>query len=321
MKKSEVKIIEPHGASRSFIFPPETDPEFKRAIEEAPKAEKAYKEKRLKASIDPMRFPSETIILAIYDYYYKIKMLDSGKGEIVDLPSEMTREEAIEELRKEQMTELSEILFPFVRGSIAHYLTEIETLIMKIMEKMDRSHRDEGDTHIIDHYWIDDKSFSKKLNCLEKELEENGYLETSCQSSKFLKNILEILSEAKSFRNYMSHSSFTITQPFRLEFYDKPKPSKIQFVDLDYETSKFLVKYLWKLSYVMEMISKFKLSEIERVFENYDFKTSYEFIRGYLKEFKNQIKTAEYYDKEKKHWILKLEGKNEKNETPYTQFD
>ena len=308
MKKSEVKIIEPHGASRSFILPHETDPEFKRAIEEAHKDEKAYKEKLLKASIDPMRFPNETIILTIYDYYYKIKILDSGKGEIINLPSEMTREEAIEELRKEQMTELSEILFPFVRGSIAHYLTEIETLIVKIMEKMGRSHRDEGDTHIIDHYWIDDKSFFKKLNCLEKELEESGYLETSCQSSKFLKNILKILSEVKSFRNYMSHSSFTITQPFRLEFYDKPNPSKIQFVDLDYETSKFLVKYLWKLSYVMEMISEFKLSEIERVFENYDFKTSYEFVWDNLKEFKSQIKTAEYYDKEKKNWILKLEG-------------
>ncbi len=308
MKKSEVKIIEPHGASRSFILPPETDPEFKRAIEEAQKSEKAYKEELLKASIDPMKFPSETIILAIYYCYYKIKMLDSGKGESVDLPPEMTRGEAIEELRKEQMTELSEILFPFVRGSIAHYLTEIETLIVKIMEKMDRSHRNEGDTRIIDHYWINDESFSKKLDCLKKELEKSDYLEKSCQGSKFLKNILEILSEVKSFRNYMSHSSFTTGQPFRLKFYDKPKPSKIQFVDLDYETSKFLVKYLWKLSYVMEMISEFRLSEIERIFENYDFKTAYEFVWGYLKEFKSQIKTAEYYDKEKKHWILKLEG-------------
>ena len=76
MKKSEVKIIELHGASRSFILPHKTDPEFKRANEEAQIAEKAYKEELLKASIDPMEFPSETIILEIYDYYYKIKILD-----------------------------------------------------------------------------------------------------------------------------------------------------------------------------------------------------------------------------------------------------
>ena len=108
------------------------------------------------------------------------------------------------------------------------------------------------------------------LECLKKYLRKNNYLEESYQSSKFLKGILEVLTEVSFFRNKMSHPRYSMSSdtPLRLEFYDDPRTrNTTQFIDLDYETAKFLVKYLWKLSYIMEMIPVFNLSELERLYQ------------------------------------------------------
>ena len=300
MKKQKVKLINPNRTSLVAIFSPPSDPKFKRAIKKLQDDTEKLKEEILKTeSIELMEFPSMTISAAIFDYYSKIKMLDSGSCKI-DHPPEMTRSEAINHLKKHLTAELSEILFPFVRGSIVHYLTKIESSMTTFMERTGEFY-DEGDTAVIDHSWINDKSFSSKLDCLKRYLKKNNYLEESYQSSNFLRELLEVLTEVSFFRNKMSHPRYSMSSanPLRLEFYDDPRTRyTTQFVDLDYETSKFLVKYLWKLSYVMEMIPEFKLSALERLFQNKDFKSSQEFVLNKLKKFKGQIKTSRSFDKE-----------------------
>ena len=306
MKEQKVKLISPNGMEFTTIWPSSSDPEFKRAVKELQDGVEKSKKELLKAHIGFMEFPSATISAEIFDYYSKLRMLDSGSFKIKHLPPEITRSEAINRLEKHLTAKLSEILFPFVRGSIAHYLTTIESSMTTFMERISKFY-DEKDTHVIDHSWIDDKSFWSKLECLKKYLRKNNYLEESYQSSKFLKGILEVLTEVSFFRNKMSHPRYSMSSdnPLRLEFYDDPRTrNTTQFIDLDYETAKFLVKYLWKLSYVMEMIPEFKLSEIERLFQNKDFKSSHEFVLRKLTKFKSQIKTSTSFDEETGHLIL-----------------
>ena len=307
MKKQKVKLISPNGMEFTTIWPSSSDPEFKQAIKEfQDEAEKIKMECLRTQRIEFMEFPSATISAAIFDYYSKLNMLDSGSVKIEHLPPEMTRSEDINRFKKHLTAELSEILFPFVRGSIAHYLTTIESSMTTFMERISKSY-DEEDTRVIDHSWINDKSFWSKLECLKKYLRKNNYLEESYQSSKFLKGILEVLTEVSFFRNKMSHPRYSMSSenPLRLEFYDDPRTrNTTQFIDLDYETAKFLVKYLWKLSYIMEMIPVFNLSELERLFQNKDFKSSHKFVLNKLKKFKSQIKTSTSINEETGHLIL-----------------
>ena len=238
MKEQKVKLILPNKISVTSIFPPASDPEFKRAVKKLQDDTEKLKEEILKTqSIELMEFPSATISAAIFDYYSKLRMLDSGSVKI-DHPPKMTRSEAINHFKKHLTAELSKILFPFVRGSIAHYLTTIESSMTTFMERIGEFYDDE-DTHVIDHSWINDKSFWSKLECLKKYLKKNNYLEESYQSSKFLKGILEVLTEVSFFRNKMSHPRYSMSSdnPLRLEFYDDPRTrNTTQFIDLDYET-------------------------------------------------------------------------------------
>lgn len=293
------------------IWPSSSDPEFKQAIKEfQDEAEKIIMECLKIQRIEFMEFPSAPLIAVILDYYSKLNCLDSGSVKIEHLPPEMTRSEAINRFKKHLTAELSEILFPFVRGSIAHYLTKIESSMLTFMERITTSYS-KGDTSVIDQSWINDLLFSSKLKCLEEYLKKNNYLENSYQSSKFLKGILEVLTEVSFFRNKMSHPRYSMSSdnPLRLEFYDDPRTrNTTQFIDLDYETAKFLVKYLWKLSYVMEMIPEFAPSELERLFQNKDFKSSHKFVLNKLKKFKSQIKTSTSFNEETGHLILHHDG-------------